>query len=445
MLELNYPRIFNFDNATNFTFNVNAAAAAQYIEINNFNYGGVAPVIYDLTNQVRYIGDISTSGTVKLLLPASSTPFQLIITSQAGINYKTINSLQTRNFTNYALQANQGNYLIISNPIIYGSGSSNFVQQYSDYRSSATGGSYNSKIIDINELVDQFAWGIKKHPFSVKNFLAYARKNFAVAPKFVFLLGKGLSYNAYRTNETNALADQLNLVPTWGSPASDNLLSSKDFTALPEIPIGRLSVVTPAEVGTYLAKIKQYDSAQQSTDHSIEGRNWMKNVLQIAGANDLGLGNQLDGYLDNYKNIIKDTAFGANVTNFSKNANPAGYTDAILSFKKIYEQGSALITYFGHSSSTSLDFNLDKPENYNNEKKYPLFIANGCNAGNNFDFETNRFNSASTVSERFIIAAQRGAIGYLATQVLVWLITLIYSPTSFIKLLLKPNTINLLV
>ena len=415
MIELNYPRIFNFDNATNFSFNINSSNDPQYIEIQNFNYGGVAPVIYDLAHQLRFIGDISTPGTVKLLLPASDTPFQLVITSQAGTNYKTINSLQTRSFTNYALQANQGDYLIISNPLIYGTGSSNYVQQYSDYRTSATGGNYNSKVVDINELVDQFAWGIKKHPFSVKNFLAYARKNFSTAPKFVFLVGKGLTYSAYRSNEASALADQLNLVPTWGSPASDNILSSKDLTALPEIPIGRLSVISPAEVGTYLQKIKQYDSAQQSSDYTIAGRSWMKNVLQIAGANDLGLGNQLDGYLDNYKNIIKDTAFGANVTNFSKNANPAGYTDAILSFKKTYEEGAALITYFGHSSSTSLDFNLDKPENYNNEKKYPLFIANGCNAGNNFDFETNRFNSASTVSERFIIASQRGAIGYLAT------------------------------
>ncbi len=415
MIELNYPRIFNFHNAANFTFNINASNDAQYIEIKNFNYGGVAPVIYDLAHQARYIGDISTSGTVKILLPANPTAFQLVITSQAGTNYKTINSLQTRNFTNYALQSNQGDYLIISNPLIYGAGNSNYVQQYSDYRSSSVGGGYNAKIIDINELVDQFAWGIKKHPFSVKNFLSYARKNFSNAPKFVFLLGKGLSYNAYRNNESNALADQLNLIPTWGSPASDNVLSSKDFTGLPEIPIGRLSVVTPAEVGTYLTKIKQFDSAQLSPDRSIAGRSWMKNVLQIAGANDLGLGNQLDGYLDTYKTIIKDTAFGANVTNFSKNANPAGYTDAILSFKKIYEEGSALITYFGHSSSTSLDFNLDKPENYNNEKKYPLFIANGCNAGNNFDFETNRFNSASTISERFIVASERGAIGYLAT------------------------------
>ena len=130
------------------------------------------------------------------------------------------------------------------------------MQQYSDYRTSVVGGNYKAKVVDINELVDQFAWGIKKHPFSVKNFLAYARKNFSTAPKFVFLVGKGLTYNAYRSNETNVLADQLNLVPTWGSPASDNILSSKDLTGLPEIPIGRLSVVSPDEVGTYLEKIK---------------------------------------------------------------------------------------------------------------------------------------------------------------------------------------------
>jgi hypothetical protein len=414
-IELIYPRLFNFDNATTFAFTVNQSASQQYVEIKNFNYGGVAPVIYDLTNNRRYIGDISTVGTVRILLDASETPYNLVIASQAGTNYKTIPAFQTRKFTDYSSADNQGDYLIISNPFIYGTGNKNYVQQYSDYRSSAIGGGYSSKIIDINELVDQFAWGIKKHPLSVKNFLAYARNKFSTAPKYVFLLGKGVAYNSYRSNEGNALADQLNLVPTWGYPASDNILSSADLSALPATPIGRLSAVSPQEVGEYLQKVKQYDSAQLSDDHSIEGRSWRKNVLQIAGANDLGLGNQLDSYMSNYKNIISDSAFGANVTTFSKTADPGAYTDAILSFKKIYEKGSSLITYFGHSSSTSLDFNLDNPEHYNNQFKYPVFIANGCNAGNNFDFETNRFNNTSTVSERFVLASQRGAIGYLAT------------------------------
>jgi hypothetical protein len=41
----------------------------------------------------------------------------------------------------------------------------------------------------MDELVDQFAFGIKKHPNSVRNFLRWARANFSTAPKFVFMIG----------------------------------------------------------------------------------------------------------------------------------------------------------------------------------------------------------------------------------------------------------------
>jgi hypothetical protein len=366
-------------------------------------------------NGKRYVGDISTPGKVKILLEPSSASYNLVLTTQAGTYYKNIPALEQRNFVNYGVAANQGDYLIISNPLIFGTGGNNYIEQYKAYRNSVKGGSYNAQIVDINEIVDQFAWGIKKHPLSIKNFLKYARNSFSTAPKSVFLIGKGVSYNDYRVNETNPLIEQFNLVPTFGYPASDNLLSSNDEIAIPATPIGRLSAVTPQEVGDYLQKIKQYEAAQQSPDQSIAGKDWMKNVLQIAGANDVTLGNQLEGYMNNYKAIIKDTSFGARVSTYSKTSDPAGYNDALISFKDTYEKGASLITYFGHSSANSLDFNLDNPENYNNQNKYPVFIANGCLAGNHFAFETNRFNNKTTISEKFVLAPERGAIGYLAS------------------------------
>ena len=45
---------------------------------------------------------------------------------------------------------------------------------------------YNIKVVDINELVDQFAFGIKKHPFSIKNFLRYSRTHSQKPPKCFF-------------------------------------------------------------------------------------------------------------------------------------------------------------------------------------------------------------------------------------------------------------------
>ena len=415
MIELNYPRSMNMGGANVFQFPLNASATGRYLAIANFNHGGIAPVLFDISNGKRYVADITNPDTVKVVLQPSTIAYNLVLTTQSGTYFNTISTLTQRNFTNFGSPANQGDYLMISNPLIYGSGSTNYVEQYRAYRTTTQGGSYNPKVIDINDLVDQFAWGIKKHPNSIREFLRYARNTFAIQPKFAFLIGKGVVYNEYRNNESNALIERENLVPTWGYPASDNYLSSEGNVAIPLTPIGRISAVTAQEVGDYFLKVKQYDSAQKSPINTLAGKGWMKNVLQIAGANDIGLGNQLDGYLAGYKSIISDTSFGGKVTNFSKTADPAGYTDAVVSFKNIYERGSSIITYFGHSSATSLDFNLDNPQEYNNRFKYPLFIANGCNAGNHFLFETNRFNNQSTISERFVLAPERGAIGYLSS------------------------------
>ena len=415
-IELNYPRTFNMDGKSFFDFIVDSSVTGRFLAITNFNHGGVAPVIYDIDNQKRYITDISSPDTVKVLLDASDIPYNLVLTTQNGFYYKQINDLEIRNFVDFSLPANQGNYLIISNPLIYSTGSHNYVEQYRQYRSSAKGGGFNAKVIDINELVDQFAWGSKKHPLSVKCFLKYARNNFVDSPKYVFLIGKGVIYSDYKANESSPLAEQLNLVPTWGNPASDNLLASDDLTAAPATSIGRLSAVTAEEVGAYLLKVKQHDSVQQSPIHTMDAKGYMKNVLQIAGANDISLGNQIDGYLQNYKATISDTSFGANVTDFSKTADPTGYPDAINSFKRIYESGASLITYFGHSSNTSLDFNLDDPQNYSNQYKYPIFLANGCSAGNHFLYDPNRISVTSTISEKFILSPERGAVGYIASS-----------------------------
>lgn len=414
-IEVTYPRTFNFGGASVFEFKLDPSSNGRFLEISNFNNNGVAPVLYDIANGKRYVGDILTPGKLKFKLQPSPEEYKLVLTTTSGTYYKTITELRQRNFVDFTSTANQGDYIIVSNPLVYGSGSENYVEQYKDYRRSAKGGNYNAIVIDIEQLVDQFAWGVKKHPLSIKNFFKYARNTFAAAPKFAFIIGKGVAYNDYRNNESNPLIEQLNLVPSWGYPASDNLLTAEFEVAIPETPIGRLSAVTPQEVGDYLKKVKEYEAAQQSTDQSLASKDWMKNVLQIAGANDVVLGNQLEGFMAEYKDIIADTAFGARVSTYSKTSNPGAYNDELISFKNKYEQGASLITYFGHSSATSLDFNLDDPQTYNNNKRYPVFIVNGCSAGNHFAFESNRFNNKTTISEKFVLAPNRGAIGYLAS------------------------------
>ncbi|TMI94925.1 MAG: hypothetical protein E6H06_08010, partial [Bacteroidetes bacterium] len=265
--EINYPRKFDFDNLKSFLFELPANINGNYLEISNFNYGSTAPVLYDLTNGLRYVADISNPLLIKIALQGSAVSRKLLLVSEDASNINTINTLQLRSFVNYGLSANQANYLVISNSSLYtGSNGSTPVEDYRAYRSSAAGGSYNARIYDIDQLVDQFAFGIKKHPSSIRNFIQYALNTYTSPPKFAFLIGKGVNYVQYRANENspdpNIKSDleKLNLVPTFGYPASDNLFSCFNGDNIPTVPVGRLSVVYPDEISVYLKKVKENES-----------------------------------------------------------------------------------------------------------------------------------------------------------------------------------------
>ncbi len=415
--ELNYPRTFNFDNKTNFEFKLPADNDGYYIEITNFNSGSLAPVLYDLSFGTRYVGDISTPGTIKFALPASTSEGNFVLVNAENTNAINVPVLTTRNFIRYNDPANQGNYLIITHPSLnIGTAGRKPLDEYQTYRSSTEGGGFDAKLVDINELVDQFAFGIKKHPLSVRNFILYARANFSQPLKNIFLVGRGMTYNEYRLNEADTLTDKLNLVPTFGVPASDNLMSALDVSSpVPATPIGRLSVINGKEVEDYLEKIIEYETAQRTAPNTLAGREWMKNVVHVTGASDPYLGIVLCNYMGVYKQMIEDTLFGAKVSTFCKtSANPVEQltTERI---EELFAEGISILTYFGHSSSTTLEFNLDNPNSYNNQGKYPVFFVNGCNAGNFFTYYPQRFLVNETLSEKFVLAKQRGSIAFMAS------------------------------
>ncbi len=415
-LELNYPRQFNFGGQATFAFTLPVSPAGKYLEISNFNSGGSVPVLYDLANRRRYVADVSTPGLVRFVLPPSASDVNLVLVSQAAGVAKVPSSFQQRTFINYATAANQGDYLVISHSSLHVPyAGADQVEQYRAYRNSAPGGSFNTKVYDIEQLTDQYGYGIKKNPLGIKNFLRFARARFGVAPKFAFLIGKGLTYADYRENENNPQADRLNLIPTWGYPASDVLLASNNMEPYMNTLIGRLSVLSPQEIADYLDKVKQYEQAQQNNNQTIDNKAWMKNIIHVVGANDAFLDVELTGYMRNYESVIEDTLYGGNVTNFNKTTTGPVTPITNKLMQETIEKGISLLSYFGHSSSTSLDYNLDDPGSYNNTGKYPMFLVNGCNAGNLFAFDTSRFSVTNTISERFVLAKNKGSIGFIAS------------------------------
>lgn len=413
--ELTYARLFNFGGASNFEFTL-LPSAGNYLEITGFAAGSAAPVLYDLTNKKRYVTEVSGS-VIKVVLQPSAEVRNLVLVNAESTNFTTVAALQSRNFVNYSLPANAADYLIISNPLLFNTSTGiNPIEEYRQYRSSANGGGYNAKTFLVDDLADQFAFGIKKHPLSIRNFVAYARNNFPVQPKHVFLIGKGLHYIHQRAFEANPDINKLHFVPTFGWPASDVLLTAEGGSSVPKTPIGRLSVINGDEVRVYLQKVIEHESNQRNISPLIKDKAWMKNVVHIVGASEPGLQALLDGYMKKYTSMIQDTLFGANVTTFTKTS--ASSVEQINSgyLNKLFEDGITLMTYFGHSSSGTLEFNLNNPDQYNNQGKYPLFVALGCNAGNFYNFATDRLSVKETLSEKYVLAANRGTIGFIASS-----------------------------
>ena len=119
-----YPATFNFNNEKNFYFELKNNTLGNYLVITNFNNNGVAPLLYDYNNGRRIIGDISTAGQVKFaLVPSSDTLRKFNLMSGDVSNISLVTGLTGKTFINYATAALQGDYLIISNPVLYNNGS----------------------------------------------------------------------------------------------------------------------------------------------------------------------------------------------------------------------------------------------------------------------------------------------------------------------------------
>jgi hypothetical protein len=413
-----YPASFNFNSEKNFYFELAPAASGNYLVITNFNNNGIAPVLYDITNGRRFTGDIGTAGQVKFVLPASSQPVRKfnLVSQDAAANILAIPALTSKTFVNFSVAANQANYLIISNPVLYDNGSGvNYVDQYRQYRSSSAGGSYNAKVYNIDELTEQFAFGIHNHPDAIRNFVRFANQQFTAKPKFVFLIGRAVVYNDYKTHEAEVVeVNKLNLVPTFGWPASDVLLVSEPGTVVPTVPIGRIGAIHGNEVGNYLEKMKQYEQAQQSTSQTVESKGWMKNMVHISGGADSTETASFVNHLNNYRSVAQDTLFGAHVETFAKSSSGPVQEASSNRIEQLFKEGLSFITYFGHSSASTLAFNLSNPETYLNEGKYPFFNVSGCSAGNFFNFDPTRITGSMSLSEKYVFANKKGSIGFFA-------------------------------
>ena len=394
---IEYAHTFDFESNYFFRFKlpVNLTQLKSKLIITNINLNG-APRFYDLTHKRRILVAYN-NGVYTVLTPNLGNIKDCIIIGANDL--LAVNQLvpvsPNAKFTDYGSTGMFSNFIIISNKNLWSEASN-----YASYRNT-TG--KTSLLADVDELYDQFAYGIKKNPLSIRRFVDFAVQNFTVKPEHVFIIGKGMSWDQGRKNVTNYA---LCKVPTFGYPPSDVLLTAKISGTVgyePGVPIGRIAANNNAEVAAYKNKVMQLESQNDAL--------WMKNILHFAGGFDLPSQGTLKYYLQQYEAVVEDTSYGGNVTTFSKTSTAPIQITASDSIRNLIETGVSLMTFFGHAAGSGFDQNIDDPSTYNWGGKYPLLIANSCYVGN-IHLPPGQY---ITASENYTLTPNVGTIGFLAT------------------------------
>ncbi len=399
VISLKYPRSFDFQNKSIYTFNIEANAFTRYFEISNFDVDGSSFILFDVNNKTRLVPVIENN-LVKFRLNPSANPLKLVLVN-LDKSLKNVTGLQKVEFVDY-LQYKDKNYIIISDENRFvDDNNTNWVEEYADYRSSPEGGSYKPFIVDIHNIYNQFGYGIDRHNIALNNFLVYLKDHFT-NPKYVFIIGKGLEYNEIRTKNQLEENKDLFFIPTFGYPGSDNLLGARFNKNYSAIPIGRIAVRNYQQIETYLNKVKKHEDYLQYPQ-TIEDKEWMKKVIHLVGGT-ADIINQIDHNLTLMRHIIHNNKYGATIHTYKRTSGDAQESVS----KKIIDdinKGAGIVTFYGHSGITGTDFNIGNLKN----DRFPIFYSLGCYSGN---IHTNIKDGQS---EEFVLD-DYGVIAYIGTS-----------------------------
>jgi len=370
-----------------------------FLQTTNFVDGGSPVFLYDMTNKKRFA--VSTGpGVHKVLIPNSGNEKQCFMFAEnqvvnlSAVNPVTPNAM----FTYYGATGYDSAFIIVTHSSFW-----NEASQYANHRTSPLGGSHHVILTDINQLYDQFAWGIHYNPMAIRTFANLAWDSAVAKPRNLFLIGKSITFPDAR-DYPPWLA--MTLVPSHGHPTTDIMLTSglNGGGIEPQIPVGRISALTPQDVLDYKDKAVGFDSNPYEE--------WMKHGLHFGGGGNTQEQLQFASYLQAYENIFEDSLHGGFIHTFLKTSSQPIQMSLSDSVEALINNGITIMTFFGHSSANSFDQNLDIPTNYNNVGKYPLILANSCYSG---DFHQEPGVLTASSSEEWTMSPQSGSIGFLAS------------------------------
>ena len=309
----------------------------------------------------------------------------------------------------------------------------------------------DTAVYDVDDIYDAFNGGIA-HPRAIRDFVAWGTEHWPRKPRYLLLVGdastdvhhdprngllNGSSYSltphpppaqvlqgqgfaemqsyAYPEHER---ARSRNLIPTWefpsaeGQAASDNgFVSLRDGDFHPQLAVGRIPVVEPAEVTAVVDKTIAYATNPTPGE-------WRRDIAFISTS-------ELAAFKDSSDRLAAELdRRGYATTSIYTDANdrsPERYRQARATLRDNLDAGSLIVHFLGHGGSYIWRvgamgdlFSLDDVSALNNAGRYPMVLAMTCFSAP-FDNP-----SDDSIGERFLREANRGAVAVYAASWKNW-------------------------
>jgi Peptidase family C25/Propeptide_C25 len=282
-----------------------------------------------------------------------------------------------------------------------------------------------AKLVILEDIYEEFGYGFPV-PQAIKNFLSYAYQNWqAPAPSYVVLVGNAsLDYKNIGKHQKVNLLPPYVIATEFGLAANDNWYANGN-DRLPEMMIGRLPGGTAKEVSAIVQKIITYETTPALPDK----------MLFIADSYP-----EFDSANDQVAALVPP---GITVNKVYLGQYPqtaAGLAQATQDIVARFDEGMNMIQYMGHGTTTlwanTKHQRLFEPATVDKlqANNQPSFISVlNCLNGNFMD------PISHALSEEFILAANKGAVGVFAPTSLGYLRQYQLVDNELFKLLFTEN------
>ncbi len=230
--------------------------------------------------------------------------------------------------------SNRADYVVIAPAELAGAAAA-----LADYRAAL---GYRTLVVDLEDVYDEFSFS-QPSPAAVRDFLRHAYQSWATPPRYAVLAGDG-SFD-YR----DLLGLGGNLVPPVMVATGHGLFSSDSRygdvagdDGVPEIAVGRLPVLTSAELSSYVARLAAYeaggsrsdlvalvaDDPDQAADFGAQSQSLAATFEQSFVADELFLGTLTATTLR--ERLLADIGTGVGLVSFVGHGGPLGLADEEL-------------------------------------------------------------------------------------------------------------------